>query len=239
MFSKAATPDMRLARYDHFIVHVTATPPSRDCDDKDVDRMHRARGFSGCGYNAVITRDGRWLDSDMGAVTRPIGQQGAHVGACGPGWNGRSFGVSLAGGVDEHMRPAHNATPAQMATLAQGIARFLALHPKGAGGVSIMGHRDLIELTNCPRKKACPCFDVIDWWAAQEGKTLETEEEMADASAAGASPVDRPRSWTVESGDTLSKIAGVTGLGLGEILRMNPDIQNVNHISVGQVIRLV
>jgi LysM repeat protein len=237
MFTKAAAPDLRLERYDHLIVHVTATPPSRDCDDKDVDRMHRVRGFNGCGYHAIITRDGRWLDSDMGAVTRPIGNQGAHVGACGPGWNGRSFGISLVGGVDERMRPENNATAAQLVTLAQGIARFLVLHPKGAAGVSVMGHRDLIELTSCPKKKACPCFDVIDWWATRESMVAEDSEETADPSE-GASPVDRPMAWTVESGDTLSKIAQVNGLGLGEILRLNPDIRNVNHISVGQVIRL-
>ena len=239
MFSQSGAPDQRLKRYDHVVIHVTATPPSMHVDDRVVDRMHRQRGFNGCGYNALITRDGRWLDSDMGALTRPIGRAGAHVGACGPGWNGRSFGVSMAGGVDEAGRPEHNATPAQLETLAEGVRRFLELHPEGAEAVSVMGHRDLIEHTNSPKKKACPCFDAIGWWeSVREGGAPAEGGEEDDTSDPGASPVDRPALWTVESGDTLSRIASVTGVGLADILRMNPSISNVNMIAVGQVIRL-
>ncbi|MEM6306826.1 MAG: lysozyme, partial [Pseudomonadota bacterium] len=95
----------------------------------------------------------------------PIGAQGAHVGGCGPDWNGRSFGVSLVGGVDHCGDPVFNMTHAQMITLERGIRRFLALHPHGPGEVTILGHRDLIAQTQAPVKKACPCFDVPQWWA--------------------------------------------------------------------------
>lgn len=237
MFSQAATPDPRLARYDHLIVHVTATRPGDDFDDRDIDRMHRARGFSSCGYNALIKRDGSWLDSDMGAVTRPIGNQGAHVGGCGAGWNGRSFGVSLVGGVDTQLRPEFNMTDAQMATLETGLRRFLSLHPEGASGVRIMGHRDLIRLTDAPIKKACPCFDVIPWWAdviAGGGPGASADEDRGGFS----SLVDQPPFWTVASGDTLGEIVATTGVPLDEILAMNPEITDPDVIAVGQVIRL-
>ena len=166
MFDAAQTPDPRLARYDHLIVHVTATAPDKDLDDKDIDAMHRGFGWDMCGYHALIKRDGTWLDSDTaGICTRPIGEQGAHVGGCGPDWNGRSFGVSMVGGVDACGNSEMNMTEAQFATLERGIRRFLDLHPGGAQAVTIMGHRDLIALNNA-EPKDCPCFDVIPWWEA-------------------------------------------------------------------------
>lgn len=239
MFSKSASPDTRLARYDHLIVHVTATPPDRDLDDRDIDRMHRNRGFSGCGYNALIKRDGTWLDSDMGAVTRPLGRAGAHVGGCGAGWNGRSFGVSLVGGVDDAIRPDFNMTDEQMLTLERGIKKFLSVHPNG-NGVTVMGHRDLIAKTNAPNKKACPCFDTIPWWQARADTGVPTidEDEDKDLVIPGGSPVDQPRFWTVASGDTLSKIVGISGVSMSTILSLNPDITDPNLIGVGDVIRL-
>lgn len=237
MLSKSNSPDQRLARYDHVIVHVTATNPGQDFDDKDIDRMHRARGFASCGYNALIKRDGTWLDSDMGAITRPIGKQGAHVGGCGPGWNGRSFGVSLVGGVDEANRPEFNMTDEQMETLEAGIKLFLELHPRGQSGVRILGHRDLIRETDAAVKKACPCFDVIPWW---DGVLNEDVETGTDEDPVGfGSLVDRPAFWTVASGDTLSQIVEVTGVSLATIRQLNPDITNIDMIAVGQVIRLI
>lgn len=239
MFSKASSPDGRLGRYDHLIVHVTATRPDQDFDDKDIDRMHRNRGFSGCGYNAIIKRDGTWLDSDMGAATRPIGNQGAHVGSCGPGWNGRSFGVSMVGGVDMHGRPEDNKTDEQEQTLIAGIKRFLELHPRGASAVTIMGHRDLIAQTNATPKKACPCYDVIPWWGdVLAGATNGSSDADEDTVVTGGSLVDRPAFWTVASGDTLSMISTTSGVSLAEIQQLNPDIGNINMIAVGQIIRL-
>ncbi|MGC1498032.1 MAG: N-acetylmuramoyl-L-alanine amidase [Sulfitobacter sp.] len=241
MFQNSPTPDPRLARYDHLIVHVTATRPDQNFDDHDIDQMHRNRGFNGCGYNAIIKRDGTWLDSDMGAVTRPIGRQGAHVGGCGNGWNGRSFGVSLVGGVDAANRPEDNMTSAQKNTLAKGISMFMRLHPAGDGGVSVMGHRDLIEKTNAPNKKACPCFDVMPWWAERQASGAGgggTQGGDETDSSQVSTLVDQPHFWTVASGDTLSKIMGVTGVNLATIRSLNPEITNPNLIAVGQIIRL-
>lgn len=238
MFAQYSSPDSRLARYDHLIVHVTATPPSQDHDDHSIDQMHRKRGFSGCGYNALIKRDGTWMDSDAGAITRPIGRQGAHVGDCGRGWNGRSFGVTLVGGVDDQLRPSFNMTDAQMATLEKGIQRFLDMHPNGATGVSVMGHRDLIEKTNATRKKACPCFDVIPWWADCLADGRDAGAGVDEDMGGFSSLVDQPAFWTVASGDTLSEIVAVSGVSLKVIMTMNPWIKDPNVITVGQVIRL-
>lgn len=224
-------PDARLDRYDHLIVHVTATPPDRDIGAAEVDAMHRQRGFSMCGYNAVIRRNGDWEDADDGFKTRPIGRAGAHVGGCGPGWNGRSFGVSLVGGVDSQNRPEFNMTAVQMETLRDGIERFLSLH-RNSAGVKIMGHRDLIRLTNAA-PKACPCFDVIPWWNNQPHDETEDEDLHTPPT-----PMDLGESWTVIRGDTLFRISRATGVSVSTILHLNPSITDASAISVGQVISL-
>lgn len=231
MFQKATgVPDHRLNRYDHLIVHVTATPPDRDIGAVEVDQMHKAKRWRGCGYNAIIRRNGDWEDHDGGFPARPIGQQGAHVGDCGRGWNGRSFGVSLVGGVDSLNRPENNLTALQMESLREGIERFLSLH-RNPLGVRILGHRDLIAETGAPAK-ACPCFDVIPWWS-----NVAVDEED-DEGLIVPTAMNLGETWTVAPGDSLSRIARATGVGMNRIMRLNPSITNPNSIQVGQVIAL-
>ncbi len=159
-------PDWRLGRYDHIVVHCSATQADPALGARDIDRWHRRRGFSGCGYHVVIPLDGTWQSADAGYPVRPLGRVGAHVGGCGWGWNGRSLGVCLIGGLDGDGRPVNSFTPAQMETLDLGVRRLLAAHPQPET-VTVLGHRDLIARTGAA-PKACPCFDVIPWFAARD-----------------------------------------------------------------------
>lgn len=43
---------------DAIIIHCSATRAGQDLRAKDIDRMHRARGFNQIGYNFVIDLDG-------------------------------------------------------------------------------------------------------------------------------------------------------------------------------------
>ena len=43
---------------DSIIIHCSATKAGQDFKAKDIDRMHRARGFSQIGYHFVIDLDG-------------------------------------------------------------------------------------------------------------------------------------------------------------------------------------
>lgn len=242
MFSKTSdkvSMDERLGRYDHLVVHCTATPPSVKVDAAWVDRVHRKRGFRMCGYNAVVAGDGGWQDSDDGYFTRPIGQQGAHVGDCGPGWNGRSFGVSLAGGVDEDNRPDCNFTPVQMSTLQAGIETFLALHPNPSS-VVVLGHRDLIAQTHAS-PKACPCFDVQKWMhdrSIDPDNLLNLSSADADEdSLTPTGPLSTPRTYEVRGGDTLWAISQRFGVTL-EDLRIFNLLGNSAMIRPGQVLQL-
>ncbi|MCD4718433.1 MAG: N-acetylmuramoyl-L-alanine amidase [Desulfobacula sp.] len=72
--------DNRLAIYDHLVVHCTATKEGQnEVDAEWVDSVHRKKGWSGCGYHAVITRTGEIQTYDRGFKARPFNRKGAHV----------------------------------------------------------------------------------------------------------------------------------------------------------------
>jgi len=145
----------------HLIIHCSATPPSSDIGATDIDRWHRAQGWLGCGYHVVIRRDGTIETAEKGNRCRPLARAGAHVGGCGPGWNKRTIGICMVGGVDADMKPEDNFTEAQWKSLEEVVLtlleRFPSIHTIG-------GHRDLIARTGAS-PKACPSFEVADWWS--------------------------------------------------------------------------
>lgn len=129
----------------HYIaVHCSASRPSVYVDAKVIDRWHRERGFLKIGYHFVIKRDGT---VEKG---RELDEIGAHV----YGYNTKSVGVCLAGGLDEEGKPQDNFTHDQYAALGQVI---LELRKKFPGAVT-QGHRDFPNV-----HKDCPCFDVRTW----------------------------------------------------------------------------
>ena len=139
------------------VVHVTATPPNLDIGAREIDRMHKNRGWSGIGYHEVLRRNGR---SEAG---RNAGLVGAHVA----GYNSISYGISMVGGVDSRGRAQHNATKEQMKQLEDRL-RTLTTH--NYPQAKVCGHRDLSPdrdkdgiIEPHEHLKACPCFDVIPW----------------------------------------------------------------------------
>jgi len=210
--------DYRIKHYDHFIVHCTVTSPDmNDIDAYWVDRVHKNKGWSGCGYHAVICRDGTLQMHDDGLPTRPIDKVGAHVGGCGRGWNRRSFGVTLVGGVDENNKPENNFTLAQFDTLYEMIEDFKESHPSPLN-VKIMGHRDLIAETNAA-SKACPCFDVEEFM--ERRLDMEEDEEDIEEVFSQSDTLSLPENYIVKSGDSLWKIGQIFGVSVDHINRLN------------------
>lgn len=133
------------------IIHCSATPADMDIGAKEIDRWHKARGWSGIGYHAVIRRNGdieRGRDDDV-------------IGAHAKGYNAGSLAVCMVGGVDENGELETNFLPAQYESLTAVVANWR--NEYGVKDKGIMGHRDLPGVN-----KACPCFDVRAWWAANK-----------------------------------------------------------------------
>lgn len=127
------------------VVHCSATPPTMNIGRQEIDRWHRQRGFREIGYHYVIRRDGSI------EVGRDLDKVGAHV----EGYNAVSYGICLVGGVDADNQPEDNFEKAQKAALIPLIEKLLARSPKA----KVLGHRDLPRVN-----KACPSFDVKEWW---------------------------------------------------------------------------
>lgn len=122
------------------IIHCTATPCGQHITVADIDRWHRARGWSGIGYHYVIYTDGSVHPG------RPLGKAGAHCA----GHNRDSIGIVYAGGLaTDGTTPADTRTPAQRESLHILVEQMLTQFP----GATVHGHNEFAV-------KACPCFDV-------------------------------------------------------------------------------
>lgn len=139
--------------------HCTATPEGREYSRDDIDRMHRARGFSGIGYHKLVHLDGTVSDG------RPEAQVGAHVS----GHNAGTIGYSYVGGVAASGKAKDTRTPEQMQTMIRLTREAVARYRLRA----VVGHRDLSPDLDGdgivePNEwvKMCPCFDAVAEYGA-------------------------------------------------------------------------
>jgi hypothetical protein len=127
----------------HIIIHCSATPPAMDVGTKEIREWHKDRGWSDVGYNVVIRRGGKV------EVGRPLDARGAHA----KGYNSNSVGVCMIGGVNEANVPEKNFTPKQWESLVVTIAFLIKASPEA----KVIGHNEVSD-------KACPSFDVQEWY---------------------------------------------------------------------------
>ena len=88
---------------DSIIIHCSATRAGQDLRAKDIDRMHKQRGFNQIGYNFVIDLDGTVENG------RPLSVDGAHCNTKGfskQSYNKHSIGICYIGGLDVNGKAA-------------------------------------------------------------------------------------------------------------------------------------
>lgn len=139
---------------DLIVIHCSATKETARLTPLALDRMHRQRGFNGCGYHYYIERDGK-INS-----MRPSEKVGAHA----RGYNAHSLGICYEGGLDRNGRAADTRTERQKVSLRALVKVLRQLYPTIN---RVVGHRDLSQdrngdgvITSDEWTKQCPCFDV-------------------------------------------------------------------------------
>ena len=139
------------SKTDYIAIHCSATSEKQNFGAADIDKWHRSKGWACIGYHYVIKRDG----------TLEVGRKESQVGAHVADWNSVSLGICLIGGIDadDPTKAEDNYTDAQWVTLKKLLKELKVRYPKA----KIQGHRDFPKVA-----KACPCFDVKTWLAAND-----------------------------------------------------------------------
>jgi len=135
---------------EYIVVHCSATKPSMNIGVEEIDKWHRDRGWAKIGYHIVIRRNPGKLGGLIEYGDRSLLEAGAHV----KGYNYKSIGVCMIGGVDNFNNPENNFTQEQFRALSKTINFLHGIFPNA----KILGHCDFPKVN-----KACPVFDVEAW----------------------------------------------------------------------------
>lgn len=135
------------------VIHCSATKQNQDYTFENVERDHRARGFSTVGYHRYIRTDGTVHEG------RSFDTVGAHVS----GSNAHSIGICYEGGLDFRGKAKDTRTDEQKEAILNCIHEAMIY-----GNITrITGHRDLSPDLDGdgivePHEwvKMCPCFDA-------------------------------------------------------------------------------
>lgn len=141
------------------VIHCSGTQPSADIGAASIHAMHKARKDSkgrpwqGIGYHFVIRRDGTVEAGE------DLAKSGSHVS----GYNDKSVGICMIGGINSFGSIDQNFTSAQYISLGGLLPKLLTLYP----GAKLVGHRDLSPdldgdgvIEKHERVKGCPSMDV-------------------------------------------------------------------------------
>jgi len=162
---------------NEIFVHCTATRPewmkgSETLNKvEEIKRWHLDRGWSDIGYHYLIDRDGTIADG------RPIERAGAHV----KGYNKHSVGISLFGGYggNEDDKFEDHFTVEQDHALRYLISELESEYPSIK---KIRGHNEVAA-------KACPCFQVMNWFNTSEKNKKPRRKSISQSKTIQASAV--------------------------------------------------
>ena len=128
---------------DYIVIHCAATKPSMDIGADTIRDWHvNGNGWRDIGYHLVIRRDG---SVEKG---RDINDSGAHAA----GYNSKSIGLCLVGGMAEDNSAENNFTAQQWTSLLAKVKELIVDYPSA----KVIGHNEISE-------KECPSFDVQKW----------------------------------------------------------------------------
>lgn len=143
-------------KIDKIIIHCSASKEGVDIGVKEIDVLHKKRGFKEIGYHYVIRING------VIEIGRDISKIGAHT----TGYNTGSIGICYVGGLDKNGKIKDTRTYQQKNALYQLVKKLMEIYPIK----EVKGHRDYSPDTNGDGViskyewiKGCPCFEVSEF----------------------------------------------------------------------------
>lgn len=128
---------------DYIVIHCSATKEHMDVDAALIRKWHvNENGWRDIGYHYVIRRNG---EIELG---RNVKDTGAHAS----GYNHKSIGICMVGGMAEDNSAENNFTDKQWTALTDRVKSILVDYPNA----KVIGHNEI-------SKKECPSFDVQKW----------------------------------------------------------------------------
>ena len=128
---------------DYIVIHCAATKASMDIGLTEIRKWHvQGNGWRDVGYHYIIRRNG---EVELG---RSIRDTGAHAA----GYNHKSVGLCMVGGMAEDNSAENNFTAQQWTALLDLVKQLKADYPEA----DVIGHNEISE-------KECPSFDVHKW----------------------------------------------------------------------------
>ena len=144
-------------KINKIIIHCSASKEGVDIGVKEIDVLHKKRGFKEIGYHYVVRING------VIEIGRDISKVGAHT----TGYNTGSIGICYIGGLDKTGKKIKDTrTLEQRNSLYQLVKKLMEMYPIK----EVKGHRDYSPDTNSDGViskyewiKGCPCFEVSEF----------------------------------------------------------------------------
>ena len=129
---------------ESIVIHCSATKSSMDIGLVEIRKWHvEDNGWRDVGYHYLIRRNGEV----------ELGRRHDDTGAHAAGYNHKTIGVCMVGGMADDNSAENNFTDKQWTSVSDLIKQLKVNYPD----VNVIGHNEISS-------KECPSFDVQKWY---------------------------------------------------------------------------
>ena len=129
---------------ESIVIHCSATKSSMDIGLVEIRKWHvEDNGWRDVGYHYIIRRNGEV----------ELGRRHDDTGAHAAGYNHKTIGVCMVGGMADDNSAENNFTDKQWTSVSDLIKQIKVNYPD----VHVIGHNEISS-------KECPSFDVQKWY---------------------------------------------------------------------------
>ena len=128
---------------ESIVIHCSATKPTMDIGLNEIRKWHvKENGWRDVGYHYIVRRNGEV----------ELGRRHDDTGAHAAGYNHKTIGVCMVGGMADDNAAENNFTDKQWTAVKDLLNQIKVDYP----GLKIIGHNEISS-------KECPSFDVQEW----------------------------------------------------------------------------